>query len=704
MTEISKKVGGTTVRPAKRTAKRDAYDDFLDGIMPVEKPKAKATESKKGSASSSKKAGSARKHADSKANGRNDRPVKAQAGKMEKASQDKKASGTKKSSTAGSISTSRKRKSPQVEEGIVSLGRLNAASHHASKKPASGAAGNAHTGGRTSAGGRTSRQRPAQSGEEHKAAARNSAKRTTTSIAEGKARAVSRGGPVLALDNPVAGRTPRMPRLAMADGKMDDMFLENEAPEKSRKKSGRKSGPKRPEKSGLHLNGLDIFFSVGIVCILALCVWQGTQYANFQNMLQVVERQSFYPGTTVEGVDVSNMTLSAALDYWRDFMEPQYAERTVTLDNGAAVTAAELGYTSDYETVLSNAWSAGRSGSLEERYEAVTGRQETPVSYQVTRSAYSESALDQYVKAVAEKIDRPAQDAGIESFDAENYTFVFSEAQTGSKLDQEALKQSIRQAMDAGGGTVKMVVNAIQPSQTKADIASQYGMITYAVTNASSSSKSRLNNIKLSLSFINGTCLEPGETFSFNEVVGERTRARGFESATAYSSGEVTEQVGGGICQVSTTLFNAAVKADMEIVERHNHSLTVAYVDKGKDAAVNWGSQDLRFTNTSDDNVYICGYVTDDKRVRIGIFGKLLENGETITVEGVTTGTIKYETEYQASGLLAPGETKVIQSGKNGYTAEAYKIRWDANGNQISRELLCKSRYMSKKEIVQYGP
>ena len=166
----------------------------------------------------------------------------------------------------------------------------------------------------------------------------------------------------------------------------------------------------------------------------------------------------------------------------------------------------------------------------------------------------------------------------------------------------------------------------------------------------------------------------------------------------------MTEQVGGGICQVSTTLFNAAVKADMEIVERHNHSLTVAYVDKGKDAAVNWGSQDLRFTNTSDDNVYICGYVTDDKRVRIGIFGKLLENGETITVEGVTTGTIKYETEYQASGLLAPGETKVIQSGKNGYTAEAYKIRWDANGNQISRELLCKSRYMSKKEIVQYGP
>ena len=119
---------------------------------------------------------------------------------------------------------------------------------------------------------------------------------------------------------------------------------------------------------------------------------------------------------------------------------------------------------------------------------------------------------------------------------------------------------------------------------------------------------------------------------------------------------------------------------------------------------MNWGSQDLRFTNTSDDNIYICCYLSDDKRVRIGIFGKLLENGETITVEGVTTQTIRYETEYQASGLLASGETKVIQSGKNGYVAETYKIRWDSDGNQISREMICTSRYQSKKEIVQYGP
>ena len=228
-------------------------------------------------------------------------------------------------------------------------------------------------------------------------------------------------------------------------------------------------------------------------------------------------------------------------------------------------------------------------------------------------------------------------------------------------------------------------------------------LIDYAVTNASSSSRARLNNIKLAMSLINGAKLSPGETFSFNERVGQRTAERGFQMATAYSGGEVTEQVGGGICQVSTTLFNAAVKADMQIDERHNHSLTVAYVDKGKDATVDWGHQDLKFTNTSPDDIYICCYLTEDKRVRFGIFGRLLPNGEKITLDAMTTEAVKYQTEYQPDPSLASGQTVVSQNGRDGYKAEAYKVRWDADGNELSRELLCSSIYKAKNEIILYG-
>ncbi len=274
----------------------------------------------------------------------------------------------------------------------------------------------------------------------------------------------------------------------------------------------------------------------------------------------------------------------------------------------------------------------------------------------------------------------------------------------GSEVDTEQLTEDLIAALESGGGTVELVVNAVQPSVTKDEISEMYGMIDYAVTNASSSSSNRLSNIKLALELINGTSLEPGETFSFNDVVGERTTERGFKSATAYSGGSVVNEVGGGICQVSTTLFNAAVKADLEIVERHNHSMTVSYVDKGKDAAVDWGNKDLKFTNTSDDTIYICCYLDSDKRVRIGIFGKLLENGEKITIEAETTGTISYDTVYQENTSLATGVTQVVQSGKKGYTAVAYKVRSDADGNEISRELLCKSTYRATTQIIEYGP
>lgn len=438
---------------------------------------------------------------------------------------------------------------------------------------------------------------------------------------------------------------------------------------------------------------------------LALVAYrQNDRYIAFAEMKNAVNRQTFYAGTTVEGVDVSNMTLDQAIEYWKTNIEPGYENRTVTLSNGQTYTAQSFGYSSDYQTVLANAYSAGRSGSLVERYQALSTRVDQPANYEVTRRLYNAQLIADCASALASGIDTAAQDAKIQSFDLNSYAFTFSDSVAGKKLDAESLKADIARALENGGGAVTLNVQTIEPSVRKEDIASEYGMIAYAVTNASSSSSNRLSNIRLALQLINGTRLAPGETFSFNDTVGKRTTERGFKLATAYSSGEITEDVGGGICQVSTTLFNAVVKADMQIDERHNHSLTVAYVDKGKDAAVNWKSQDLKFTNTSEDDVYLVCVLTDDKRVRIGVFGKLLPNGETIEIEAQTTGTIDYDTVYQPSLSLAPGTTNVTQKGKNGYTAVAYKVRKDANGNTISRELLCKSSYKATNQVIEYGP
>ncbi|MCQ2438088.1 MAG: VanW family protein, partial [Clostridia bacterium] len=304
----------------------------------------------------------------------------------------------------------------------------------------------------------------------------------------------------------------------------------------------------------------------------------------------------------------------------------------------------------------------------------------------------------------ANAINRAPTAAHIASFDMTNYAFTFAEGEPGKQLDTATLESDIITTLKNGGGTVEPVITEIAPSNTVSEISSQYGMISAAVTNASSSSSNRISNIRLAMATINGTCLEPGESFSFNGVVGRRTTERGYKKAGAYANGEVTEEVGGGICQVSTTLFNAVDKADLQIDERHNHSLPVSYVDNGKDATVDYGNQDFRFTNNSDDKIYICCVVTDDKRVRVGIFGKLLPNGETITVESRTTGSVPYTTEYRANMTYASGYSQVTRPGKNGATAEAYKVRHDASGNIISTELLCKSTYKATSEIIEYGP
>ena len=308
------------------------------------------------------------------------------------------------------------------------------------------------------------------------------------------------------------------------------------------------------------------------------------------------------------------------------------------------------------------------------------------------------------MEAAAKALDRAPVEPRIASMDPETFAFSFEEGKAGQAVNQAILAQAIRGALEQGGGTVAVPIEPVQPETTVDEIQANYGLIAYATTNASSSSSDRLNNVRLALSTINGTRIAPGATFSFNDTVGQRTTERGYRAAGAYAACEVVEEVGGGICQVSTTLFNAVVKADLEIKERHNHSMPVGYVDKGKDATVDWGHQDFRFVNNTDSEVYIGAYLSSDKRVRVGIFGKLLENGKYITVEAKTTGTLNFQTVYETSLTLSPGQQRLKQEGRTGYTAEAYKIVWDKDGNQLEKTLLCKSTYPARNKIIEVGP
>lgn len=225
-------------------------------------------------------------------------------------------------------------------------------------------------------------------------------------------------------------------------------------------------------------------------------------------------------------------------------------------------------------------------------------------------------------------------------------------------------------------------------------------LATYT-TSYQTSSANRSNNIALAASKINGKVLMPGETFSYNSTVGKRTISAGFKEAGAYSNGQVTSEVGGGICQVSSTLYNSVLRANLEVTERTNHMFLVGYVPIGADATVSWGAPDFKFKNNRNYAIRIVA-TTSGKRLTISIYGLKQDDDYDIEILSYKTGTISYKTTYTTDKSLKAGTTRVIQSGSNGATSVTYKI-YKRNGKEVSRELVSKDSYSPHNQVIARG-
>ena len=473
-------------------------------------------------------------------------------------------------------------------------------------------------------------------------------------------------------------------------------------PRRSPAQKKRRAAAKRRARARKTLYGLlsALFFAIA-AGICAFCAVRTSEYFHFLEMRALLDTDAFYPGMCVDGMDLGGMRLSQATEIFREkeLSLSSSGGVTFTLDGETyTITPGQAGYGSNYAAVLHGAWEIGRHGTLEERYAAALNG----CSYTVSRG-YDAATLRSVTDALAAQLTTPALNSEVTGFIPNRGQFTFSEEQTGKIVDADQLYQQAL-AVVGEGGTVEVQRTVLAPTLTAADLQESYGERSVAVTNASSSPANRLSNIKLACSTISGTCLQPGEEFSFNAVVGKRTAAAGYKKAGVYVSGELGEEIGGGICQVATTLFNAAVKADLEITERHQHSRPVTYVDKGKDATVSWGLQDLKFVNSQDEPIYIVAYVNSDKRVKVHIFGKLRTDGVKIeVVPQITEISNPGSDTYRYVDDLPTGETRVKDKARKGYKVNTYKIFYDAAGNPIEKEFLCYSSYAAKGAIIEVG-
>ena len=273
--------------------------------------------------------------------------------------------------------------------------------------------------------------------------------------------------------------------------------------------------------------------------------------------------------------------------------------------------------------------------------------------------------------------------------------------QAGAEFDVAAAQLALDGAQP--GDTVTVPAQVQLPTVTAEDLETLLfrDVLGQAQTKVGGTS-ARKSNVKLSAAAINEYVLNPGDVFSYNGVVGQRTAARGYKPAPAYVQGETVDEIGGGICQTSSTLYLACLRSNLEITERYAHRYIPSYIDPGMDATVSWGGPDYKFTNDTDYPIKIVTTYANST-LTVKILGTNID-GTYAKMTYEYLSTTPYEVIYEDDPTLAPGTEKVKTSPYTGYKYRTYRHVYAADGTLISSEYEATSDYKSRNKVILRGP
>lgn len=270
----------------------------------------------------------------------------------------------------------------------------------------------------------------------------------------------------------------------------------------------------------------------------------------------------------------------------------------------------------------------------------------------------------------------------------------------GIGFDKEAARAKLASA-DGEVITIPLETYPPEITQSKLEESLFRDVLSDRTTYLNAGQANRTANVRLAAQHINGTILAPGDIFSYNKVIGQRTAEKGFRDAKIFTGGQIVDDIGGGICQVSSTLYQSVLYANLKIVERHNHSFTVTYVPIGEDATVYYGSLDFRFANDTKYPIKVVA-VQKSNYVNIKILGTKTDNYK-VKLSTVKYGQIPFQRVEKPTSDLPAGKTEVQSEGHTGYTSETTRIIVDENGNEVSRKFENKSVYKKLDHVILIG-
>jgi vancomycin resistance protein YoaR len=453
-----------------------------------------------------------------------------------------------------------------------------------------------------------------------------------------------------------------------------------------------------------------IFGLAGIALLSAICLLGGSQPAQAAIGVTEAGTASGNKGDTIEeGVYIGNVNVggmteaqarSAVEEYVAGLMDVTFTLQGET--GSIEMTATDMEVEADAGTAVEQAIAIGHSGNLIQRYEALQDLESEPLVLDMHLSVNKQST--------AEKLYENAKTLAVGAVDnslvRENGTFRYVEGKEGVEVDivnsVYAINDFLESGWDGENNEIELVTTVVEPRGTEEELEQVQDLLGTYTTNYGSSSAGRAKNVQTGCSKVNGTILYPGDEFQLCSTVSPFTQENGYELAGTYQNGTTIESFGGGICQVATTLYNAVIRAELEITERYNHSMMVGYVQPSMDAAIAGTYKDLRFVNNTKTPIYIEG-ITSGGYITFNVYGKETRaSNREISFESETLSTSEPQTQFTLDSSATLGSWTVTQTAHTGCVAQLWKIV-KVDGVQQSRELFNKSSYQSSPKIVSIG-
>jgi len=405
------------------------------------------------------------------------------------------------------------------------------------------------------------------------------------------------------------------------------------------------------------------------------------------------------PNTFIAGIPVGGLPYEKAKEKLLAGISERIDNGVVfsSKDKNVSVARQDCHIGIDIEQSLARSQDEGWAGWQEMVIHSLSRakRRDLPIVF-----TWNRGNLEQVIRKLSSEFDVPAKDARIIWRDD---SLEYIPHENGRKVDQETTLRRLEQSLAAGKlGPVSIAFKTVYPRVKLDDIKTVKDTLGVYVTTFDPNQKARTNNLKLAAASIDGTIIMPDQVFSLNEALGPRSEKDGYQKAPVFANNRVVQDVGGGICQVATTLYNAVLQAGLEIIERRPHSRPISYAPLGLDATISsTAGTDMKFRNNTDFPVMISISVKDDKLIA-RIFGCQTYAGRKIRVE-TEKKEIQPRVVVKSDPALPEGSRVVKQAGKKGYLVKIYRVVSE-NGRDVEKTLLSEDYYRPTDMIILVGP